>query len=64
VDPKSGNKVKGTMGAAKGVNCEGIEKALAKASGRSVDGGQQCDYNICAAVCEYGFKVRMKKRVT
>uniref|UniRef100_A0A182INC5 Thyroglobulin type-1 domain-containing protein n=1 Tax=Anopheles atroparvus TaxID=41427 RepID=A0A182INC5_ANOAO len=59
VDPKSGNKLKGTMGAAGTVSCEGLEKLLAagRAGGRSVDGSQTlCDHNICAAVCEYGFK--------
>lgn len=55
VDPKSGNKVKGTMGAATLVNCDGIENMIGRAIGRSVDGGK-CDRNICAAVCEYGFK--------
>lgn len=55
VDPKSGNKVKGTMGAAIMVNCDGIENMIGRAIGRSVDGGK-CDRNICAAVCEYGFK--------
>uniref|UniRef100_A0A182NCM9 Thyroglobulin type-1 domain-containing protein n=1 Tax=Anopheles dirus TaxID=7168 RepID=A0A182NCM9_9DIPT len=58
VDPKTGNKVKGTMGAAAGVNCDGVENMIGgRSGGRSVDGAQTlCDLNICAAVCEYGFK--------
>ncbi|XP_058812008.1 uncharacterized protein LOC131676744 [Topomyia yanbarensis] len=57
VDPKNGNKIKGTMGAAQMVNCDGIENMIGRSGGRSVDGSQGlCDHNICAAVCEYGFK--------
>ncbi|XP_058056131.1 uncharacterized protein LOC131207529 [Anopheles bellator] len=59
VDPKSGNKIKGTMGAASAVNCEAAENMIAgRAGARSVDSGVQalCDHNICAAVCEYGFR--------
>ncbi|XP_065072539.1 uncharacterized protein LOC135696926 [Ochlerotatus camptorhynchus] len=58
VDPKSGNKIKGTMGAALMVNCDGVENMIGRSGGRSVDGASQalCDHNICAAVCEYGFK--------
>ncbi|XP_050082531.1 uncharacterized protein LOC126569475 [Anopheles aquasalis] len=58
VDPRSGNKIKGTMGAAATVNCDGVENMIGgRAGGRSVDGAQTlCDHNICAAVCEYGFK--------
>ncbi|XP_062534773.1 uncharacterized protein LOC134203947 [Armigeres subalbatus] len=58
VDPKSGNKIKGTMGAAGMVNCDGVENMIGRSGGRSVDGTSQhlCDHNICAAVCEYGFK--------
>ncbi|EGK97145.1 AGAP004333-PB, partial [Anopheles gambiae str. PEST] len=59
VDPKTGNKLKGTMGAAATVSCEVVENMIGgRSGGRSVDGGAQtlCDHNICAAVCEYGFK--------
>ncbi|XP_055616129.1 uncharacterized protein LOC129762150 isoform X2 [Toxorhynchites rutilus septentrionalis] len=57
VDPKTGNKIKGTMGAAQMVNCDGVENMIGRSGGRSVDGSQGlCDHNICAAVCEYGFK--------
>lgn len=57
VDPKNGNKIKGTMGAAQMVNCDGVENMIGRSGGRSVDGSQGlCDHNICAAVCEYGFK--------
>uniref|UniRef100_A0A1B0CNV9 Thyroglobulin type i repeat protein n=1 Tax=Lutzomyia longipalpis TaxID=7200 RepID=A0A1B0CNV9_LUTLO len=56
VDTKSGHKIKGTMGAATLVDCEGAENLIARSSGRSVDAPQGCDHNICAAVCEYGFK--------
>uniref|UniRef100_A0A8D8ADW4 Papilin n=1 Tax=Culex pipiens TaxID=7175 RepID=A0A8D8ADW4_CULPI len=57
VDPKNGNKIKGTMGAAQMVKCDGVENMIGRSGGRSVDGSQGlCDHNICAAVCEYGFK--------
>nr|XP_040220974.2 uncharacterized protein LOC120948565 [Anopheles coluzzii] len=59
VDPKTGNKLKGTMGAAATVSCEAVDNMIGgRSGGRSVDGGAQtlCDHNICAAVCEYGFK--------
>lgn len=54
VEPINGNKIEGTMGAANIVNCEGIQ-VTARSQSRSLDGG--CDKHICAAVCEYGFKV-------
>lgn len=57
VDPLSGNKLKGTMGAADTVNCEAVDNVIAKSRGRSADASTMCDQNICAAVCEYGFKV-------
>lgn len=57
VDPKTGHKIKGTMGAANMVNCEGVENMIARSLGRSLNDENQCDTNICAAVCEYGFKV-------
>lgn len=54
VEPINGNKIDGTMGAADMVNCDGVQ-VTARSSSRSLDGG--CDKHICAAVCEYGFKV-------
>ncbi|XP_053671077.1 uncharacterized protein LOC128721358 [Anopheles nili] len=59
VDPRTGHKVRGSMGAAGTVHCDDVELAAGRtaASGRSVDGpGALCDQNICAAVCEYGFR--------
>lgn len=56
VEPINGHKIDGTMGAADVVHCEGIEMT-ARQTGRSLDDG--CDKHICAAVCEYGFKVRL-----
>lgn len=53
VEPENGHKIEGTMGAAAQVNCDGIAK---KSTGRSFDMAPKCDRNICAAVCEYGFK--------
>lgn len=55
VDPRTGNKLKGTMGAAAKVNCDGWENIISRSFGRSFS-SNDCDYNICAAVCEYGFK--------
>ncbi|XP_055903393.1 uncharacterized protein LOC129939416 isoform X2 [Eupeodes corollae] len=55
VDPRTGNKLKGTMGAASKVNCDGWENIISRSFGRSFS-SNDCDYNICAAVCEYGFK--------
>lgn len=55
VEPINGNKIEGTMGAADIVNCENVQ-VQARSSSRSLDGG--CDKHICAAVCEYGFKVK------
>lgn len=57
VEPVNGNKIDGTMGASDAVNCDNV-KIAAKQTGRSMDAG--CDKHICAAVCEYGFKVRLK----
>jgi hypothetical protein len=54
VDPTNGGKVKGTMGAASMVSCEGIENMITR--GRSIEQVSHCDQNICAAICEYGFK--------
>lgn len=56
VNPENGNKIKGTNGAAKSVNCDNIENLLIRSGARSIDGTNQCDQNICAAVCQYGFK--------
>lgn len=56
VDPSNGNKIKGTMAAAKSVQCDNIENLLARSGARSIDGLNQCDQNICAAICQYGFK--------
>lgn len=53
VEAESGHKIEGTMGAAGLVTCDGIAK---KSTGRSFDMAPKCDQNICAAVCEYGFK--------
>lgn len=57
VDPKNGNKIKGTMGAAKSVICDNIDNLIHRSGARSVDGANNCDQNICAAICQYGFKV-------
>lgn len=61
VDTFTGHKLPGTMGAATMVNCDGLENIIGgtgtgRSQGRSVDMTQKCDKNICAAVCEYGFK--------
>ncbi|EDW80868.1 uncharacterized protein Dwil_GK11329 [Drosophila willistoni] len=55
VDPRTGHKIKETMGAANNVNCDGWENMISRSYARSVQ-MEQCDTNICAAVCEYGFK--------
>lgn len=56
VNPQNGNKVKGTIGAAKSISCDNIDNLLIRSGARSVDGANQCDQNICAAICQYGFK--------
>lgn len=56
VDPRTGHKIKESMGAANQVNCEGWENMISRSYARSFQ-MEQCDTNICAAVCEYGFKV-------
>lgn len=53
VDPDTGKKIEGSMGAAALVTCDAISS---KSAGRSLSMSQKCDQNICAAVCEYGFK--------
>ncbi|XP_017082858.2 uncharacterized protein LOC108115792 [Drosophila eugracilis] len=55
VDPRTGHKIKETMGAANNVNCDGWENMISRSYARSFQ-MEQCDTNICAAVCEYGFK--------
>ncbi|XP_055371709.1 uncharacterized protein LOC129605792 [Condylostylus longicornis] len=55
VDPRTGQKIKDSMGAADNVNCDGWENMIARSVGRSMS-MEQCDTNICAAICEYGFK--------
>ncbi|XP_034660156.1 uncharacterized protein LOC117896182 [Drosophila subobscura] len=55
VDPRTGHKIKETMGAAMNVNCDGWENMISRSYARSFQ-MEQCDTNICAAVCEYGFK--------
>uniref|UniRef100_A0A1I8PSF0 Thyroglobulin type-1 domain-containing protein n=1 Tax=Stomoxys calcitrans TaxID=35570 RepID=A0A1I8PSF0_STOCA len=56
VDPRTGHKISGSMGAATTVNCEGWENMISRSEmGRSFS-ENKCDTNICAAVCEYGFK--------
>lgn len=55
VDTLSGNKIKGTMGAANMVDCNDIKIPNGRSNARSFD--NQCNQNICAAICEYGFKV-------
>ncbi|XP_030369392.1 uncharacterized protein LOC115620335 [Scaptodrosophila lebanonensis] len=55
VDPRTGHKIKETMGAANNVNCDGWENMISRSYARSFH-TEQCDTNICAAVCEYGFK--------
>lgn len=60
VDVTNGNKIKGTMGAASMVKCDGVltaAKAIGRSQSRSVDASLKCDQNICASVCEYGFKI-------
>lgn len=59
VDPRSGHKIKSSMGAANAVDCEGWENMVARSIGRSLT-DDTCDTNICAAVCEYGFKVSLE----
>ncbi|KAM8703394.1 hypothetical protein ACLKA7_008074 [Drosophila subpalustris] len=55
VDPRTGHKIKESMGAANNVNCDGWENMISRSYARSFQ-MEQCDTNICAAVCEYGFK--------
>ncbi|ALC45954.1 CG5639, partial [Drosophila busckii] len=55
VDPRTGHKIKESMGAAQTVNCDGWENMISRSYARSFQ-MQQCDTNICAAICEYGFK--------
>lgn len=55
VDPRTGHKIKDSMGAANNVNCDGWENMISRSYARSFQ-IEQCDTNICAAVCEYGFK--------
>ncbi|XP_017874547.1 PREDICTED: uncharacterized protein LOC108621630 [Drosophila arizonae] len=55
VDPRTGHKIKESMGAANTVNCDGWENMISRSYARSFQ-MEQCDTNICAAVCEYGFK--------
>ncbi|XP_001993789.3 uncharacterized protein LOC6567649 [Drosophila grimshawi] len=55
VDPRTGHKIKESMGAANSVNCDGWENMISRSYARSFQ-MEQCDTNICAAVCEYGFK--------
>lgn len=59
VDPKTGNKMRDSMGAASMVNCErsSVTKSSGRSQSRSVETAQKCDQNICASVCEYGFKI-------
>lgn len=54
VDQQTGNKIKGSMGASNSVDCKEFSKSTGRSQGRSVD--MTCDQNICASVCEYGFK--------
>ncbi|GLH00224.1 Papilin [Gryllus bimaculatus] len=46
-----GNKVPGSMGPGDKVSC------TARAEGRGVGRSLSCDRNICAQMCQYGFKV-------
>ena len=55
-NPENGNKIKGTIGSAKTVQCDNIENLLIRSGARSMDGNNQCDQNICASICQYGFK--------
>uniref|UniRef100_W8AHA0 Papilin n=2 Tax=Ceratitis capitata TaxID=7213 RepID=W8AHA0_CERCA len=55
VDPRTGHKIQGTMGPANEVNCDGWENMISHSLARSFN-MEKCDTNICAAVCEYGFK--------
>lgn len=59
VDRMTGNKIKGSMGAASMVNCDGVvAKPTGRSQSRSVDATSlKCDQNICASICEYGFKI-------
>lgn len=59
VDRVTGNKIKGSMGAASMVNCDGVvAKPTGRSQSRSVDASSlKCDQNICASICEYGFKI-------
>lgn len=58
VDPMTGNKMLGTMGAAAQVECDGRAKSKETSRSRSVEMmPAMCDKNICASVCEYGFKI-------
>lgn len=56
VDPRTGHKIQGTMGPATEINCDGWENMISHSLARSFN-MEKCDTNICAAVCEYGFKV-------
>lgn len=56
VDPRTGHKIQGTMGPANEINCDGWENTIGHSLARSFN-MEKCDTNICAAVCEYGFKV-------
>lgn len=70
VDQRTGHKMRDTMGAALEVRCERLGggrlaankvDATMRSQSRSISPvpleGEQCDQNICAAVCEYGFKI-------
>lgn len=46
-----GNKVPGSMGPGDKVSCS------SRAEGRSIGRSLSCDRNICAQMCQYGFKV-------
>ncbi|XP_063231610.1 balbiani ring protein 3-like [Bacillus rossius redtenbacheri] len=48
----NGNKLPGSMGSRDAVRCSGVQEARAR--GRS--SSTLCDTNLCAQVCEYGFK--------
>lgn len=57
VDQQTGTKIKGSMGAASSIDCKKFAKSTGRSQGRSVDTSSKCDLNICASVCEYGFKI-------
>lgn len=58
VNPQTGDKIPNTMGAAYSVNCKDYEFKFRKYNtlGRSFNNDDKCDKNICAGICEYGFK--------